>query len=167
MRRGGAGRAARQRARRPRRRRTRTRLKDDFLATLSHELRTPLNAILGYAQILRHGPAEPADVAEAMDVIERNARAQTQLIEDLLDVSRITSGKLRLDVRSVDPAGLIAAALEAVQTAAHAKGIRITQVLDPRAGPVSGDPARLQQVIWNLVTNAVKFTPKGGRVQVA
>jgi PAS domain S-box-containing protein len=142
------------------------RLKDDFLATLSHELRTPLNAILGYAQILRHGPAQPADVAEAMDVIERNARAQTQLIEDLLDVSRITSGKLRLDVRTVDPAGLIAAALEAVQTAAQAKGIRVTQVLDPHAGPVSGDPARLQQVIWNLVTNAVKFTPKGGKVQV-
>jgi len=101
-----------------------------------------------------------------MEVIERNARAQTQLIEDLLDVSRITSGKLRLDVRTVDPAGLIAGALEAVQTAAHAKGIRITQVLDPHAGPVSGDPARLQQVIWNLVTNAVKFTPKGGKVQV-
>jgi hypothetical protein len=142
------------------------RLKDDFLATLSHELRTPLNAILGYAQILRHGPAEPADVAEAMEVIERNARVQTQLIEDLLDVSRITSGKLRLDVRTVDPAGLIAAALEAVTTAAHAKGIRITQILDPHAGPVSGDPARLQQVIWNLVTNAVKFTPKGGKIQV-
>jgi CheY-like chemotaxis protein/two-component sensor histidine kinase len=101
-----------------------------------------------------------------MEVIERNARAQTQLIEDLLDVSRITSGKLRLDVRTVDPAGLIAGALEAVQTAAQAKGIRVTQVLDSHAGPVSGDPARLQQVIWNLVTNAVKFTPKGGRVQV-
>jgi signal transduction histidine kinase/ActR/RegA family two-component response regulator len=142
------------------------RLKDDFLATLSHELRTPLNAILGYAQILRHGPAGPDDVAEAMEVIERNARAQTQLIEDLLDVSRITSGKLRLDVRTVDPASLIAAALEAVTTAAHAKGIRINQVLDPSAGPVSGDAARLQQVIWNLVTNAVKFTPRGGQVQV-
>ena len=141
-------------------------MKDEFLATLSHELRTPLNAILGWSQILRTGGADAADVAEAVDVIERNARAQTQIIEDLLDMSRIISGKIRLDVQEVDLEGVVRAAIETVRPAAEAKNIRILPVLDPLAHPVSGDPNRLQQVFWNLLSNAVKFSPKGGRVQV-
>ena len=140
-------------------------MKDEFLATLSHELRTPLNAILGWSQILRSG-GNAEDVAEASDVIERNARAQTQIIEDLLDMSRIISGKIRLDVQEVDLEGVVRAAIETVTPAAAAKNIRIQAVLDPLAHPVSGDPNRLQQVFWNLLSNAVKFSPKGGRVQV-
>jgi PAS domain S-box-containing protein len=142
------------------------RMKDEFLATLSHELRTPLNAILGWAQILRGGGATPDDVAEGVEIIERNARAQTRIIEDLLDMSRIVSGKIRLDVLRLDLAGVVAAAAETVKPAADAKGVRVQTLLDPLAGPVSGDPNRLQQVFWNLLTNAVKFTPRGGRVQV-
>jgi PAS domain S-box-containing protein len=142
------------------------RLKDEFLATLSHELRTPLNAILGWARILASGPVDPEDLREGLEAIDRNAGAQAQIIEDLLDVSRIVSGNLRLEVQRVNMAEVVDAAIAAVTPAAEARGVRIGKVLDPLAGPVSGDPARLQQVIWNLVTNAVKFTPKGGRVQV-
>ena len=142
-----------------------TRMKDEFLATLSHELRTPLNAILGWANIMRESAA-PEDIAEGIQVIERNARAQTQIIEDLLDMSRIVSGNVRLDVQGVDLGALIKSAIESVKPMANAKDIRVTSVLDSVAGAVSGDPARLQQVLWNLLTNALKFTPKGGRVHV-
>jgi PAS domain S-box-containing protein len=141
-------------------------LKDEFLATLSHELRTPLSAILGWAHVIRTRPMGTDELRRAMEVIERNARAQTRLIEDLLDMSRITSGQIRLDVQPVQPASFIEAAVETVRPAAEAKGIRLEKVLDPQAGPISGDPARLQQVLWNLLSNAIKFTPKGGKVQV-
>jgi signal transduction histidine kinase/ActR/RegA family two-component response regulator len=141
-------------------------MKDDFLATLSHELRTPLSAILGWAHVLRHGPRKPDDLQKGLEAIERNARVQTQLIEDLLDMSRITSGKVRLDVQPVQPVSFIEAALETVRPAAEAKGIRLEKVLDPLAGPITGDPSRLQQVVWNLLSNAIKFTPKDGKVQV-
>ncbi|QEH37491.1 Sensory/regulatory protein RpfC [Aquisphaera giovannonii] len=142
------------------------RMKDEFLAVLSHELRTPLNAIIGWARILRTPGIGEEDRAEGLDVIDRNAKVQAQLIEDLLDISRIITGKLVLDVQRVDLGEVVGAALDAVAPAAQAKGIRITKVLDPSAGPVSGDPNRLQQVVWNLLTNAVKFTPGGGQVQV-
>jgi signal transduction histidine kinase/CheY-like chemotaxis protein len=141
-------------------------MKDEFLATLSHELRTPLNAIVGWAAILRQGPRSPADLEKGLDTIQRNARMQTQLIDDLLDMSRITSGKMRLDVQPIHPASLVEAATESLRPAAAAKGIRLETFLDPVAGPISGDPGRLQQVVWNLLSNAIKFTPRGGRVQV-
>jgi signal transduction histidine kinase/CheY-like chemotaxis protein len=141
-------------------------LKDEFLATLSHELRTPLNAVLGWARMLKASSLDEATAKRAIDVIERNAHAQMQLIEDLLDVSRIITGKLRLDVKAVSPAAVIEAAVDALRPAGEAKSIRLQPVLDPRAGPVSGDPDRLQQVVWNLLSNAVKFTPRGGRVQI-
>ena len=141
-------------------------MKDEFLATLSHELRTPLNAVLGWARMLRTGAVDEPTAKRALEVIERNAVAQLQLIEDLLDVSRIITGKLRLDVQAVEPGRVVEAALDAVRPAAEAKGIRLQPVLDPRAGPVSGDPDRLQQIAWNLLSNAIKFTPRGGRVQV-
>ncbi len=141
--------------------------KDEFLATLSHELRTPLNAILGWAQILRRGKLDDKEsVEEGLDVIERNARVQTQLIEDLLDMSRIVSGKIRLDVQRVDLQDVVKAAVASVRHSAEAKEIRLQVVLDPLAGPVRGDPNRLQQCFWNLLSNAIKFTPKGGKVQV-
>jgi signal transduction histidine kinase/ActR/RegA family two-component response regulator len=143
-----------------------SRMKDEFLATLSHELRNPLNAILGWSQLLKSAPLPPEEVAEGIEIIERNARAQTQIIEDLLDMSRIISGKVRLDVRQIDLAAVVRDAIETVKPAADAKDIRIQPVLDPAAGPVSGDPNRLQQVFWNLLSNAVKFTPKGGAVQI-
>jgi signal transduction histidine kinase/ActR/RegA family two-component response regulator len=143
-----------------------SRMKDEFLATLSHELRNPLNAILGWSQLLRSTPLPPEEVAEGIEVIERNARAQTQIIEDLLDMSRIISGKVRLDVRQIDLAAVVRDAIETVRPAADAKEIRIRPVLDPAAGPVSADPNRLQQVFWNLLSNAVKFTPKGGAIQI-
>jgi PAS domain S-box-containing protein len=142
------------------------RIKDEFLATLSHELRTPLNAILGWSQILTARPHDAADLAEGLQTIERNARSQVAIIEDLLDMSRILSGKLRLDVQRVDLAAVVQASVETVRPAADARGVRLHVVLDSLAGPVSGDPDRLQQVFWNLLSNAVKFTPKGGRVQV-
>jgi signal transduction histidine kinase len=142
------------------------RIKDDFLATLSHELRTPLQSMIGWAQLLKTGRLSAVDAAEGLDAIERNAFAQSQMIADLLDVSRITSGKLRLDVQQVDLSTVIEAVVSAALPAAEAKDIRITKTLNPLAGPVAGDPARLQQVIWNLVNNAVKFTPKGGNVAV-
>jgi PAS domain S-box-containing protein len=142
------------------------RLKDEFLATVSHELRTPLTAILGWAHMLRTGQYTGDSAASAFETIERNARAQAQLIDDLLDVSRIITGKLRIDVRPIDPNSFIDAAVEAVRPAAEAKGIRLQKVLDTGVVSVSGDPVRLQQVVWNLLSNAIKFTPKGGRVQV-
>ncbi|MGH7177518.1 MAG: hybrid sensor histidine kinase/response regulator [Tepidisphaeraceae bacterium] len=142
------------------------RMKDEFLATLSHELRTPLNAILGWAQLLRSGRMSATDVTQGLETIERNSRAQAQLIEDLLDMSRIISGKIRLDVQRVDLVKVIEAAIGSVRPAADAREIRLQKVLDSRAGLVSGDPGRLQQIVWNLLTNAIKFTPKQGRVQV-
>jgi len=142
------------------------RAKDEFLATLSHELRTPLNAILGWVRLLRSGTLDAAGASRGPEVIERNTRLLAQLIEDLLDVSRIITGKLRLDVGSIDLVSVIVAAMEAVQTAADAKGIRLEASLDPALGPVSADPSRLQQVVWNLLTNAIKFTPAGGRVDI-
>jgi PAS domain S-box-containing protein len=142
------------------------RAKDAFLATLSHELRTPLSAILGWARLLRSGTLDADGMRRGPEVIERNSRVLTQLIEDLLDVSRIITGKLRLDVRSADLIAVIIAAIEAVQTAADAKGIRLEASLDPTLGLVSVDPDRLQQVVWNLLTNAIKFTPMGGSVDV-
>lgn len=141
-------------------------MKDDFLATLSHELRTPLNAILGWAEILRHGIRSTADLHKGLETIERNARAQSQLIDDLLDMNSIASGKVRLDMQRLQPFSFIEAAIETVRPAAEAKGIRIQRMLDPSAGPISGDPNRLQQVMWNLLSNAIKFTPRGGKVQV-
>ncbi len=142
------------------------RLKDEFLATVSHELRTPLNAVLGWVQLLQVSPFDEAATRRALATIERNARAQNQLIEDLLDVSRIITGKLRLDVRQVDLLSVIQAAIDVVRPTAETKGVRIQAVLDPLAGPVSGDPGRLQQVVWNVLANAIKFTPRGGRVQI-
>jgi signal transduction histidine kinase/CheY-like chemotaxis protein len=140
------------------------RTKDEFLATLSHELRTPLNAVLGWTQVLRRSSPLPKDVMDGLTVIERNARAQAQIIDDLLDMSSIISGKVRLDVDRLDLASIVAATIETVKPAALAKGIRLQMLLDPRAGPVRGDSNRLQQVFWNLLTNAVKFTHKEGRV---
>lgn len=141
-------------------------MKDEFLTTLSHELRTPLSAILGWAHALRRHTASEADLHKGLDTIERNARIQTQLIEDLLDVSRITSGKVRLDMRPVEAVSVIEAAVETARPAAEAKGIGIEKLLDPAAGAILADPNRLQQVVWNLLSNAIKFTPSGGRVQV-
>jgi len=143
-----------------------TRAKDEFLAILSHELRTPLNAVFGYARMLHAGQLDEAQVERALEVIVRNANAQVQLIDDLLDVSRIVAGKTRLDVRPVELTAVVDAAVDAVRPAAEAKAIRVQTMLDPRAGPINGDPDRLQQVVWNLLSNAVKFTPRDGRVQV-
>jgi signal transduction histidine kinase/CheY-like chemotaxis protein len=143
------------------------RMKDEFLATLSHELRTPLNAVLGWAVTLRTARLDAATSARALEAIERNARAQSQLIEDLLDISRIVSGKLRLEVRIMDPITVVEAAIEAMRPAAAVKELALVTDLDPRAGPVWGDPDRLQQVVWNLLSNAIKFTPKGGRIEVS
>ncbi|HEX4915668.1 MAG TPA: ATP-binding protein [Vicinamibacterales bacterium] len=141
-------------------------MKDDFLAVLSHELRTPLNAILGYSRLLRGGMLNGEQFDRAIETVERNSRWLTQIVEDVLDVSRIVSGKIRLDVQAVDLATVIDNAVSTIQPAADAKGIRLQNLIDTRLAPVSGDPDRLQQVIWNLLSNAVKFTPKGGRVQL-
>jgi PAS domain S-box-containing protein len=143
-----------------------SRMKDEFLATVSHELRTPLTAIVGWVRMLRSGNLPPERAKQALEVIDRNVRSQAQLIEDLLDISRITMGKLRLDVRPVQPASVIHAAVESLIVAADARRIRIQTILDSHAGPISGDFERLQQVVWNLLSNAIKFTPKGGRVQL-
>ncbi|HJY30005.1 MAG TPA: PAS domain S-box protein [Pyrinomonadaceae bacterium] len=143
-----------------------SRLKEEFLATISHELRTPLSAILGWARMLRTGQLSPENSAKALDTIERNARAQAQLVDDLLDVSRIITGKLRMDVRPSDPNSFIDAAVEAVRPAAEAKNVRIQKVVDTAPISIPGDPVRLQQVVWNLLSNAIKFTPRGGRVQI-
>jgi PAS domain S-box-containing protein len=141
-------------------------MKDEFLATLSHELRTPLSAILGWSQVLRRGSRDGADLQRGLSTIERNARAQAQLIEDLLDMSRITSGKVLLDMQTVDPASFIDAAVETVRPAADAKGIRIERHYGDGTPAVAGDPGRLQQVIWNLLSNAIKFTPRDGLVTI-
>ena len=142
------------------------RLKDEFLATISHELRNPLNAILGWAHMMRLGNLTAANTERAIETIYRNAKSQTQLVADLLDVSRIISGKLRLDVRTVDLISIVTAAVDSIRPAADAKSIRLQTMLDAAAGPISGDADRLQQIVWNLLTNAVKFTPKGGRIHV-
>jgi signal transduction histidine kinase/DNA-binding response OmpR family regulator len=142
------------------------RLKDEFLATLSHELRTPLNAILGYARLLQGGAVTGEKMTRALDVVERNASALTQMVEEVLDVSRIVSGKMRLSIQAVDLPTVVQSAIESVSPAADAKELRVQTTIDPDAGPISGDPDRLQQIVWNLVSNAVKFTPKGGRIQV-
>jgi signal transduction histidine kinase/CheY-like chemotaxis protein len=142
------------------------RLKDEFLATISHELRNPLNAIMGWAHMMRLGNLTPANMERAVETIYRNAKSQAQLVADLLDVSRIISGKLRLDMRTVDPINIVNAAIDSIRPAADAKSIRLQTILDSSAGPISGDADRLQQIVWNLLTNAVKFTPKGGKIQV-
>lgn len=145
---------------------TLNRSKDQFLATLSHELRTPLNAIYGWARMLEAGRLDEAGIHRATEAILRNAVAQVQLIEDLFDVSRVITGNMRLDVRPLNLAAVLEAALDTVRPTAAAKGIDLESVLDPRAGALMGDPARLQQVAWNLLVNAVKFTPRGGRVSL-
>ena len=142
------------------------RMKDEFLATLSHELRTPLNAILGWSQILTRNPLESDDARQGLQAIERNTRAQAQMIEDLLDMSRISAGKVRLDVHRLVLADVVSQAIQSVRPSAEVKGVRLIAVIDPDAGPVAGDASRLQQVVWNLLTNAIKFTPRGGQVQV-
>ena len=142
------------------------RMKDEFLAVLSHELRTPLNAILGYARMLRGGMLEGDLAVRALETVERNSRWLAQIVEDVLDVSRIVSGKIRLDVQAVELPAIIDNAVSTIQPAAEAKGVSVHTLIDTRAPAVSGDPDRLQQVIWNLLSNAVKFTPRGGRVQV-
>jgi signal transduction histidine kinase/CheY-like chemotaxis protein len=141
-------------------------LKDEFLATVSHELRTPLTAILGWSNMLLAGGLSGEAHNRALEIIHRNAQSQNQLISDLLDVSRIISGKLRLDLRTVELPAIIESAVETTRPAAEAKGVRLTTVLNPRAGPINGDADRLQQVVWNLLTNALKFTPEGGEIVV-
>jgi two-component sensor histidine kinase len=143
------------------------RAKDEFLATLSHELRTPLNAVLGWARMLREGTIGPGKMHRAYEVIERNATAQLDLVEDLLDLSRIITGKFRLNVGVVDLSAAIDSAVEAIQPAAVAKGISVKVDADVDAGVVIGDEARLQQAVWNLLSNAIKFTPAGGNVTVS
>ena len=143
-----------------------SRMKDEFLATLSHELRTPMNAILGWTQLLKRDQQDPEMLSEAISVIEQNVRVQTQLIEDLLDMSRIISGNMRLDVQRVELSEIINASMEGVKPTAETKGVRLEKVIDRLVGSIRGDPARLQQVLWNLLTNAIKFTPKGGKVRV-
>ena len=138
----------------------------ELLSTLSHELRTPLTAIVGWAYLLRMGGLDEATARRALDTIERNAKSQAQKISDILDVSKIATGKLRLNLRAMDLPVVIVSAVEAAMPAANAKGVRLQTVLDPTAGPVWGDPDRLQQVIWNLLSNAVKFTARGGSVHV-
>jgi PAS domain S-box-containing protein len=142
------------------------RLKDEFLAVVSHELRSPLSAITGWASLMRSGKLDEEQTARAAETILRNAQMQAQLISDLLDVSAIVSGRLRLNIRPFQLSSVVRAAIEVVQPAAQAKSIRFEVFMDPAAGPAVGDPDRLQQVCWNLLSNAVKFTPDGGSVQV-
>jgi len=142
------------------------RMKDEFLAVLSHELRTPLNAIVGYARLLRGGILSGEKAQRGLETLERNATSLTRIVEDVLEVSRIITGKVRLDVQPVELPLIVHNAVATVQPAADAKGVRLQTILDRGVGQVSGDPDRLQQVIWNLLSNAVKFTPRGGRVQV-
>jgi signal transduction histidine kinase len=141
-------------------------LKDDFVAMVSHELRTPLNAILGWTELILKNRHDPALIQRGLQIVSRNTRLQTQLISDLLDISRIVSGKLRLDVQSVDLASVVETAIETVQHTAEEKGISIERHLDAAIPAMAGDPSRLQQVVWNLLSNAVKFTPIGGGVRV-
>src|SRR6185436_5006455 len=142
------------------------RMKDEFLATVSHELRTPLNAIIGWVHMLGTGRLDEASTARAIETIERHAKSQAQLIEDILDVSRVITGKLRLNIGPVDLASVINTAIDSAQLAADSKGIHLAVTLDPTARHSSGDSSRLQQVFWNLLSNAIKFTPSGGRVEV-
>ncbi len=144
-----------------------SRLKDDFLATLSHELRTPLNAILGWSEVLEEGDSDGDTAQRAIETIARNARSQAKLIEDLLDISRIMTGRLRLETRPIgDLQAIVEAAVDSLRLAAEAKQIDVQVAAQPRLGPILGDPVRLQQVVWNLVSNAVKFTPRGGEVHI-
>ena len=144
-----------------------SRVKDEFLATLSHELRTPLNAIMGWADLIRNNTLrDEASLRRGLEVIDRNARAQLRLVEDLLDISHIISGKVRLDVQRVDLIKVVEAAVETVRPAAEAREIRLQITLDSQTPTLAGDPNRLQQIVWNLLANAIKFTPKNGRVQV-
>jgi PAS domain S-box-containing protein len=143
------------------------RIKDEFLAVLSHELRTPLNPILGWAKLLKDGRLSAAKATEALNIIERNAKLQVQLIEDLLDVSRILRGKLTLNVSTVEVESIITQALDTIRLAAESKAITLQTIFEANAGQITGDPARLQQIIWNLLSNAVKFTPNGGRVEIS
>ena len=142
------------------------RTKDEFLATVSHELRTPLNAILGWTRMLRTGAVEPRSMARVLETIERNARAQTQLVEDILDVSRIIAGKMRVNIQKTDLHLVARSALDAVRPAAEAKGVQMACELEPDSAEFCGDPDRLQQVIWNLLANAIKFTPREGKVEL-
>jgi PAS domain S-box-containing protein len=144
-----------------------SRSKDEFVATVSHELRTPLNAIFGWVRLLRSGSLNEAQHSHALEVVERNTRAQAQLIEDLLDMSRVVTGHLRLDMRRLELPPVIQAAVDAVRPASVARELTIGLDLDPEVGPISGDPDRLQQIVWNLLTNSVKFTNKGGRIEVS
>jgi len=145
---------------------TANRMKDEFLATVSHELRTPLNAIIGWSHMLRGGKLDESTVARAIETIDRNAKSQAQLVEDILDVSRVITGKLRLNIAPVDVASVINAAIDSVQLAAESKSIELEVTLDPSARHILGDASRLQQIVWNLLSNAIKFTPSGGRVAV-
>lgn len=144
-----------------------SRSKDEFVATVSHELRTPLNAIFGWVRLLRSGNLSESQSAHALEVVERNTRAQAQLIEDLLDMSRVVTGHLRVDMRRVELAQVMQAATDAVRPACAAKELTLSLDIDSDVGPISGDPSRLQQIVWNLLTNSVKFTPKGGRIGVS
>jgi PAS domain S-box-containing protein len=142
------------------------RLRDEFLAIVSHELRTPLTSILGWVQLLRKGDLDEASARSALETIHRNVKIQAQLVEDLLDVSKVMGGKMRLQVKPLELSSVINAAVNTIMPAAEARGVRLQTIIDPSAGPVAGDHERLQQVMWNLLSNAVKFTPPGGWVQV-
>ena len=143
-----------------------SRAKDELLGVTSHELRTPLNAILGWVRMLRSGNLSDDKRERALETIERNAKIQVQLVEDLLDFNRVITGKLRLALAPLEPAQAVEAAVDVIRPAADAKNVRLQVLLDPDAGTLNGDADRLQQVVWNLLSNAVKFTPKGGRVYV-
>lgn len=143
-----------------------SRIKDEFLATLSHELRTPLNAVLGWSTILRGRENLDQEMTQALETIDRNARIQGQIIEDLLDMSRIISGKVRLDVQPLDLPGILLEAVDTMRASASTKGVRLQTVIDPLDATILGDPNRLQQIFWNLLSNSIKFTPKHGRIQV-
>jgi len=143
-----------------------SRAKDEFLATLSHELRTPLNAILGWTRMLRTGQLDPSRVDGALEVIERSARSLAQLVEDLLDVSRVITGNLRLDLRAVPINPAVEHAIDTARPAADAKGVAVSWTPDPNAGTIVAAPERLQQILWNLLSNAIKFTPSGGRIDL-
>jgi len=142
------------------------RLKDEFLAMLSHELRTPLNSVLGWARLLASGKLDKDQTARAVQAIERAGWAQSRLIEDLLDISRIVTGKLTIAPRPTVIQPIVDAVLQSLQTAASAKRIALSAQIDPKIGPINADPDRLQQIIWNLISNAIKFTPSGGRVSI-
>ncbi|MEP7274676.1 MAG: ATP-binding protein, partial [Acidobacteriota bacterium] len=144
-----------------------SRMKDEFLAVVSHELRSPLNTILGWVTLLRGGRLKGEEAERALETIERCARSQDLIVGDLLDVSRIITGKLQMNIRAIEPAGVIESAVEAVRPAADAKSISLELALDEAVGPVSADSDRLQQMVWNLVSNAIRFTPTGGRIVVS